>query len=263
MLLLLCMVPHLFAGVTGKIAGKVTDAETGDPLIGANVIVEGTNLGGATDTEGDYFVLGVAPGTYELRVTMMGYVSVNKTDVLISADHTTPADFVLQSTVLTGESVTIVAEKDVIAMDMSASQISLDAIDIKEVPTVTTIEEAIALQVGVDFDPSTRAYDEPADITVRGGGRGQNAFMVNGLMMVDNRSNRPMMMVNLGAVQEINIIKGGFNAEYGNVRSGLINVITKEGSQTRYNGSLDFRYTPGYLKPLAVRSPSSAKNWAV
>lgn len=243
------MVPHLFAGITGKISGKITDIETGDPLIGVNVTVVGTGMGGATDFEGDYYIINVPPGTYELEVTMLGYTSVNKTGVIVSADHTTPADFALQSTVLLGESVTVVAERNVIAMDMSASQISMDAQDVIEIPTVTSIEQVIYLQVGVDYDPTTRGAYAPADITVRGGGRGQNAFMVDGLMMVDNRSNRPMIeMVNLSSIQEMNIIKGGFNAEYGNVRSGLINVITKEGFPNKYSGSLELRITPGQLK---------------
>jgi len=241
-------VQYVFPGITGKIVGNVTDAESGDPLVGVNVFIQGTTLGAATDSKGDYFILNIPPGVYTLSASMMGYTTVNKTDVFLSVDHTVTIDFALPPTVLKGEEVTIVAERVVIKMDMSASQISMDASQVREVPSVTNIEQFISMQVGVDFDQNTRAYDERAEITVRGGGRGQNAFMVDGLMMVDNRSNRPMMMVNLSSVKEINIVKGGFNAEYGNVRSGLINVVTKEGSPTTYNGSLELRMTPGHLK---------------
>ena len=237
-----------WAGLTGKIAGKVQDTESNEPLPGVNIVVHGTTMGAATDVEGDYFIINLPPGTYDLVASMMGYQTVLKTDVFVSADHTVTIDFSLTQTTIVGEEVTIVAEKDVIAMDMSASQVSLDAVDVQEIPRVTSIEQAIALQVGVDFDPTARGDYAPADITVRGGGRGENAFLVDGLMMVDNRSNRPMMMVNLSSVKEINIIKGGFNAEYGNVRSGLINVVTKEGSPSNYSGSLNLRMTPGQLK---------------
>jgi hypothetical protein len=247
-LFLFCMAPHLFAGVTGKIAGKVTDAENGEPLAGANVVIQGTTMGAATDSEGDYFIINVPPGTYTLAASMMGYKTVNQSDVPVKADYTFTVDFSLAPTTLAGEVVTVVAERDVIAMDMSASQVSLAAKDVQEVPRVTSIEQAINLQLGVDFDPSTRTRETRAEITIRGGGRGQNALMVDGLMMVDNRSNRPMMLVNLSSIKEINIIKGGFNAEYGNVRSGLVNIVTKEGSPTTYNGSLDLRITPGHLK---------------
>ncbi|MBN2012698.1 TonB-dependent receptor [candidate division KSB1 bacterium] len=247
MLFVLCMVPHLFGGVTGKIAGTVTDAESGDPLPGANVIIQGTSFGAAADVDGDYFIINVPPGTYTLAASMMGYTTVNKTDVILSVDHTATVNFALKTTTVTGEEVTVVAERDVIAMDMSASLVSIDAMDVKEVPTATSIEQIINLQVGVEFDPRSRT-NQPAEVSIRGGGRGQNELMVDGLMMVDNRANRPMMLVNLSSIKEINIIKGGFNAEYGNVRSGLVNVITKEGSPSGYNGSLDLRMTPGHLK---------------
>ncbi|MBN1154452.1 TonB-dependent receptor [candidate division KSB1 bacterium] len=247
-LLLICMVPYLFAGITGKIAGKITDAETGEPLPGANIVVQGTMLGAASDREGDYFIINVPPGTYTLEASMMGYTTLIKSEVIVKADITQNLDFALGSTALLGEEVTVVAERDVIAMDVSASQVSLGAADVNEIPNVTSVEEAINLQMGVDYDPTSRAYDERAEITIRGGGRGQNALMVDGLMMVDNRANRPMMLVNLSTVKEINIIKGGFNAEYGNVRSGLVNIVTKEGDPKRYSGSIDFRLTPGHLK---------------
>jgi hypothetical protein len=242
-MILFGLAPALFSGITGKINGHVTDAKTGDPLAGANVIIEGTNLGAATDLEGDYFIINIPPGNYTVSVSMMGYTTVNQTDVKLSVDHTATADFSLEPAVLEGKEVTVIAERDVIKMDMSASLVSLEAADVTEVPNATSIQEVISLQVGVDVDPTVRGQ-----LTVRGSGRGENAFMVDGLMMVDNRNNRPMMMVNLSSVKEINIIKGGFNAEYGNVRSGLINVVTKEGSRNQYNGSFDGRLTPAHLK---------------
>ena len=248
-LILFGTTPALFSGITGKIIGHVADAETGEPLPGANVIVEGTNFGAATDLEGDYFIINIPPGNYTVSASMMGYATVNQTSVMLSVDHTVTADFSLESAVLKGEEITVVAERDVIKMDMSASLVSLEAADVTEVPSATSIQEVISLQVGVDVDPTVRGQ-----MTIRGSGRGENAFMVDGLMMVDNRNNRPMMMVNLSSVKEINIVKGGFNAEYGNVRSGLINVVTKEGSRNRYNGSFDGRlvFDPNnyFLRPF-------------
>ncbi|MBN1997425.1 carboxypeptidase-like regulatory domain-containing protein [candidate division KSB1 bacterium] len=254
LLFLLCLVPCVYSGITGKITGKVTVAETDEALPGANVVLVGTNLGAAADVEGDFFIISIPPGTYTLSVSMLGYKIVNKTGILVSADHTATVNFSLTPTLIEGEAVTVVAERDVIKMDMSASQASLGASDIAEVPKVTSIDEVITMQAGVDVDPTVRGQ-----MTIRGGGRGENGFMVDGLMMVDNRNNRPMMMVNLSAVKEINIIKGGFNAEYGNIRSGLINVVTKEGGKNVYSGSIDFRITPAYQKHrgLSVFDPDN------
>jgi Zn-dependent protease len=66
----------LIAGTTGKISGTVVDAQTGAPLIGCNVILDGTNLGAATNLDGGYYILNISPGTYSLRASMIGYGSV-------------------------------------------------------------------------------------------------------------------------------------------------------------------------------------------
>jgi len=224
------------AGITGKISGVIKDATTGEPLPAVNIVIEGTTLGGATDNEGHYFIINIPPGTYTLQASMVGYAVESRTGIIVNVDHTTPVDFDLRVTAIAGEEVTVTAEREIIPMDISASQIVADAAEIVEVPMITDIAQYIHLQAGIEGN------------YVRGGGLDQTQFMMDGLMVVDNRSNKPMMMVNLSAVKQLNIIKGGFNAEYGNVRSGLINVVTKEGSPSVYHGSFDFRLTPAHLK---------------
>jgi len=223
-------------GQTGKISGTVTDGETGDPMPGANVIVEETELGSATDENGNYFIINIPPGTYAVTASMIGYQTITKTEVRISVDHTTPLNFQLSTEAIAGEEVVVEAEREVIVMDRSASEINATADEVVEMATVTSVEDFINYQAGVE------------GMEIRGGGLDQTGFMMNGLMVVDNRANQPVMSVNLSAIQEINIIKGGFSAEYGNVRSGLVNVVTKEGSPTRYSGTLNLRMTPPHLK---------------
>jgi len=229
-----------FAGITGKIAGVVKDADTGESLPGVNVVITGSTMGAATDSDGHYYIVNITPGTYSVEASMMGYAKVTKTDVLVNADHTTPVNFDLTSTPIAGEEVVVEAEREIVPMDVSASQLVSESDEITAVPTVTDITQYINMQVGIE------------DMTIRGGGQDQTEFMLDGLMVVDNRTNSPMMMVNLSAVKELNIIKGGFNAEYGNVRSGLINVITKEGSPSTYHGSLDLRISPAHRKHMGL-----------
>jgi len=200
------------------------------------VIIVGTTLGAAADAEGDYFVINIPPGTYNVEATMIGYQGVTMTEVLVSTDNTTPLDFSLNPTAIELETVMVTAEREVISMDQSASVITATAEEIADIPLMTDISSFVALQAGIEGD------------IIRGGSLDQTAFMMDGLLVVDNRANQPIMMVNLSSVKEISIIKGGFNAEYGNVRSGLINVVTKEGSMERYHGSADIRYSPARLK---------------
>lgn len=243
MSLLFCLLLALFlfhfdglAGTTGKIAGSVKDADNQEPLVGANIVIVGTTMGAATDAEGDYYIINVPPGTYSLKVTMMGYTTETKTEVRVNLDRTTKIDFTLDATTIEGAEVTVVAEREIVSMDISASQVVAQIDEIVQIPLVTDIEDFIGLQAGIEGE------------MIRGGAIDQTGFMMDGLMIVDNRSNRPMTSVNLSSIKEVTVIKGGFNAEYDNVRSGLINLITKEGSSDKYSGAIDFKISPPHLK---------------
>jgi len=228
--------PNANAAVTGKIAGAVVNAETGNPLPGANIIVEGTEMGAACDVDGYFFIINIPPGEYNLQARMIGYKIVTQTGVRVSTDHTTNIKFELETTVVEGEGVTIQAQREVIKMDLSSSREVAWAEEIQATPLVTDIREYVNMQAGVQ------------DWRIREGDPNQTKFIVDGLMMVDNRLGRVLLTPNLSSIKEVSIVKGGFNAEYGMVRSGLINVVTKEGSPEAYHGSINFRFTPAHLK---------------
>jgi hypothetical protein len=224
------------AAVTGKIAGVVRNAQTGEPLPGANVVIEGTDLGAACDMEGYYFIIRLEPGSYNVQARMMGYRGVTKTGVRVTSGHTTPLNFELEPTVIEGEGITVQAEREVVKMDLAGSSFSADRTEIEAVPLISDVTEFLNLQAGID------------GWSIRGSGVSQTKLMADGLLLVDNLSNEPVMMPNLSEIKELSLIKGGFNAEYANVRSGVVNVITREGSPDKYSGSFEFRFTPGYQK---------------
>jgi hypothetical protein len=233
---LLIFKPNAEAAATGKIAGVVLNSETGEPLPGANILIQGTTRGAATDLDGYFTILNVSPDIYNVQVRMMGYQSVTQTDVEVTTDHTTRLRFELRTTVVAGEGITVSAETEIIKMDVSSSIVSAKTEQIEAVPLVANVGDYVNLQSGVN------------NWEVRGGSTDQTAFMADGLMLVDNRSNSMLMEPNISTIKELNIIKGGFNAEYGNVRSGVINVITKDPSSKGYNGTINFRYIPAQIK---------------
>ena len=155
---------------------------------------------------------------------------------------------IVDAPVIHGQRNVLIAEREIVKMDESASVINASADEIVNIPMVSDMSQYINLQAGIEGE------------IIRGGDLDQTAFMVDGLMLVDNRANVPVMAVNLSSIKELNIIMGGFNAEYGNVRSGLINVVTKEGDPTRFHGSVDFRYTPAQLKHKGA-SLFDPENW--
>ena len=99
-----------FAGTSGKIVGMVIDEETGQPLIGANIILKGTSMGAAADITGRYMILNVPPGRYILIVRMIGYGTVEYENLRVSIDLTTSVDFSLTTRAVAGEVVTVIGK---------------------------------------------------------------------------------------------------------------------------------------------------------
>lgn len=241
---LICSTP-VFSQV-GKINGFVRDAETNEALIGANILVEGTNIGAATNLDGYYVITNIQPGTYSLRVSMVGYTPQVIQEVRVSIDLSTEIDARLTSETIGIEEVVVIAQTPVVRQDVSSSVVNLNIKEIENLPVVS-IASVIGLQAGVQ------------GLTIRGGASDQTAFVVNGITMRDERDNTPYTGISFTNIDEIQIQTGGFNAEYGNIRSGLINVITKEGKKDRYNFTILGRYRPQGRKHFgdAVNSPGS------
>lgn len=229
----------IFAGTTGKIAGRVVDIENGQPLPGVNIVIEGTSLGAATNFNGQYVILNLPPGNYSLKFSMMGYADHHVQNVRAVIDQTTTIDAQLRTGIISGEEVVVVAQRPVVQRDISNSQMTIQSEKIEQIP-VETVQEVLTLQAGIEASSE--------GIVVRGGAANQTVFMVDGLSLNDERSNIPYQAVSLSSIQEIQIQTGGFNAEYGNVRSGLVNVVTKQGSPDRYSATISLRYSPAARK---------------
>ncbi|MCD6100715.1 MAG: TonB-dependent receptor [Candidatus Marinimicrobia bacterium] len=231
MVFVLALAGRLFPAVTGKIAGYIRDAETGQPLPAVNVILKGTYLGAATDENGYYVILNVPPGKYTLKAMMIGYSTVIIKDVEVVMNLTTTINIDMKREAIGLKEVVAVARRPVVVKDISNSQLDIDAGKISSLP-VTDVTEVIGLQAGV------------SGLTIRGGSSRQTAFIVDGFIMNDERSNVPYTSLSLSTVKEVQVQTGGFNAEYGNIRSGVINIVTKDPGRENYTGSFFCQYRP-------------------
>lgn len=235
----------LQAGTTGKIAGNVKDSNTGEPIIGANVVLEGTSMGAATDFEGYYTILNVKPGTYTLVVSAVGYNKKTMTNVSVSVDLTTTIDVVLDQTVLEiGQEVVITAERPAIQKDLTSSESRVTAEQIKSLP-VREVREVLALQSGV-------TVDRGGGIHIRGGRTTEVAYWVDGVSVSDVYDRSQAVQVDNKSIQELQVISGTFNAEYGQAMSGIVNIVTKDGDQN-FHGSIS-GYSGGYFSSDGYRN---------
>lgn len=225
-------------GTTGKIIGKVTDASTGDPLPGVNVIIEGTTMGAATDLDGNYLILNVPPGTYTLSASMIGYAKKTVTNVQVRIDLTTRVDFKLEEEVLElGQEVVIVAEQPIVQKDLTSVQANVSADRIAKIP-VQEFTEVLNIQAGITVDPGGGTH-------IRGGRSSEIAYWIDGVPVSDVYDNSLSVEVENASIQELQVISGTFNAEYGQAMSGIVNIVTKEGGES-YEGNLNV-YSGDYL----------------
>ena len=229
-----------FAATTGKISGTVKDAQ-GQPLPGANLVVEGMRLGAATDSDGTYFILTVPPGIHKLTASMVGYGTISQTDVKVAVDLTTTVNFTLQEITLQANELVVIAERPQVEPDKTTSKYIVGAEEIESLPIVRSVSELAALQPGVS--------PEGNDM-VRGTGAADVTYYVDGVPISTSDgvgSFDRFQFQNTSAVQELTVLTGGWEAEYGNAQAGIINLVTREAGE-KYAGRVEYKFEPSGKK---------------
>jgi len=241
---------------TAKVEGIVRDKDTGKPLQGAQVTIEGTRLGNVTNADGYYFILNVPPGRQSITFTFTGYQKMTIADQLLLAGQTATVNGAMSSAVVEMQGITVEGEAEVLVpRDNTVTKQRMTAADVKETPA-TKLEDMMILQAGVQ----TGGRDaEARGLRIRGGRLGEELMVVDGVP-VRNYTANPFqsgqgwifeteigsqgedttpLEISSDAVEQVDIITGGFQAEYGNAQSGIVNIVTKEGGPD-YRGSARF-----------------------
>ncbi len=216
---------QVVAGTTGKISGKVTDAKTKEPLFGVNVIVQGTTYGAATDADGNYFIINIPPGTYNIKASLIGYSSITFSNVNVSVDQTTKLDIVMSEEAVELENIVVSATRPIVQKDLTSTEAKVSGEDIALLP-LEDVQSVVNLQAGV------------VEGHFRGGRIGEVKYLIDGVSANDVFSGTPTIEAELNSIQEVQILTGTFNAEYGEALSGVVNQVTKiAGDNYEYNFS--------------------------
>lgn len=224
------------AGVGGKLSGTIKSLD-GEMLAGVNVLISGTPMGTASDTDGNYFIINVPPGTYTIKFQMIGHKAAIHQNVQVVSDFTTRLDPVLEPIALNAnEEVVVVATRPLIQRDATATIRVVSAEDIVSMP-VNNINDVLATQSGFTTDAEGALH-------VRGGRSKEILYMIDGVVVRDPLIGDFSGSVNQNAIQEMTVISGTFNAEYGQAMSSIVNIVTKEGGE-KFHGRLE--YTSGQL----------------
>lgn len=229
-LLFLGIKASLYAGLYGKITGRVTDAQTGEGLPQAAVKIEGTTMIAITDIDGYYVFLNVPPGEYSLSATYTGYQALRVENVKVYADRTIEVNFPLKPTEIVLPVQEITAREIVIRKDKTESRTMIKSEQIQALP-VTQVQEAVSYSSGVII--------REGNIYVRGGRPDEVVYVVDGVEIRDPYSNYTQSGVPLLALEEASVDRGGFDVDQGTVSSGSISIITKEGTD-KYDAQFRF-----------------------
>lgn len=224
MYLLLCAV--LFSSVaysaSGKIRGRVFDDKTKEALIGASIVIVGTNYGAVTDIEGNFIILNVPPGTYSIRASFLGYQNVISNNIKVNEDLTSEVNFNMQSTEVQLNEVIIVQDRPLVNKNATNAVRIGTQEDIQKLP-VRGVQAAVALSAGV--------VQQNGNLYIRGGRNDEVGYFVEGASTRDVTTGNDLTTVISEALEEFQVQAGGYTAEYGGANAGIVRQTLKAGSQ--------------------------------
>ncbi len=267
-LLLLCCTAVLQAQT---IKGVLTEEETGEAIPFANVVLDGTRYGNATDINGFFLINKMPEGTYTLRVRYVGYQEYTE-EVTIKKGETLTRNISLKAEAKMLKAVTISdnrMEERKIQTQVSVEKIT--ASQIQQMPSIGgTADLAQYLQVLPGINSTG---DQGGQLYIRGGSMIQNLCLLDGMIVYN-----PFHSIGLYSIFETDILlnadiySGGFGAEYGGRLSSVMDITTRDGNKKRHSGKIGLNtfganlLLEGPLKKEKANSPStityllSAKN---
>ncbi len=207
----------LYGGTVGSLEGKVKDKATGEPLISVTVQIDGTTLGTVSDIEGYYRIHNIRAGVYDIRFSILGYKTVVMKSVTIYADLRSRLDVALDQSAVELGVVEIFSQKPLIQKDQPSTAFSISEVKLDKLP-VTTFQEVLSLQPGVTLEGN-----------VRGGKTNEVMYLVDGVPAQDYIGGGLGVELPKSSIAGMTIYTGGFEAEYGNAMSAVVNVVTRGG----------------------------------
>ena len=207
---------------SGRIVGTISEAGTNEPLTGATVVIVGTTQGASADIDGNYRILNVRPGTYTLEFRFIGYRSQIVEGVLVRTDLNTEINAELQSEAFVGQEIVVQASQDVVIKDLTSSEARVSRDQIEKLP-VQEVGDIIQLQAGVTVGAN-------GAIHIRGGRSTEVAYIVDGVRVTDDYDRSSGLRVENQSIEELQVVSGTFNAEYGQAMSGIVNIVTRSGN---------------------------------
>jgi len=232
---------------TGIVRGRVLDKNTQEAVVGANVLIEGTGTGAATDVEGYYKIMNVPVGSFNLTASAIGYNSFTRFNITLTSGNEQIINFELS------ESATELNEV-IVKFDKGRSASAADMITPLSVQALTT--EEIKSNPGGNFDVSKVIQVLPGvagspggnvrnDIIIRGGAPNENVYYLDGIeipvlnhFQTQGSSGGPQGMLNVSFIEDLKLSSSAFGAQYDNALASVFEIKQREGNPERVSGNV-------------------------
>jgi hypothetical protein len=227
--LILCALPLQAVNISGFVA----DQNTGETIIGANIILQGTTRGAATDVKGFFIIRNVEPGKIVLHFSHIAYQDLFK-EINVENKNIFLNQVSLISRPLQTEAIKVVGQRGtLIQRDMDIASFEVDPIVLTEMPQLSKdVFRLLKLSPSVTIsDPFSPLY------YVRGSDPGENLVQLDGMTIYNPQHFMGSNAVfNPYAIKNIEMLVGGFDAEYGGRNSSILNISSREGHQSEVHG---------------------------
>jgi len=229
-------------GSTGSITGKVVDKTTQAPLVAANVIVMGTKMGAATDIDGNFIVMDIETGSYNVQISILGYKTLAKNRVVVKPGKPTFLKIELEEQPI--QMGTIVVKPSFFEKTKDAV-VSSRSMDFEEI--ITQPGGGYDVQRAVQALPAVvSGTDQNNEIIVRGGNYGENLFVIDNIEIPNpnhfawqGTGGGPINIINTNLIRKIDFMAGAFPAKYGDKASSVLDIKLREGSKDRLHADFD------------------------
>lgn len=216
--LTLTVVNPVLAGTSGRISGRIVDGKK-QPLAGVTVGMVGVALGAMSDEDGRFTINNIPAGAYSVRASLVGYRPVTTTNVLVSADETTKLDLVIEEAPVQMEEVVVSAKRPVVEIHRTSTVAIVPREEIQKLP-VQELQDVVNLQAGV------------VDGHFRGGRQNEVQYQVDGVSVNNPFDNSNSVRLDRSLLEEVQVVSGTFDAEYGQAMSGVVNAVLRRGGET-------------------------------
>ena len=237
---------------SGKLTGKVVDAKTGGPIVGASVRIDNTQLGAAVSLDGRYIILNIPPGTYDVTITSIGYTKTTVRGVIINSDITSFQDFKVEPATVGLPEVVVIAKRKLIDITQTSGRSIMNAGQIATLPAAS-MQEILATSPSV-FNGH-----------VRGSKQFQTSYMVDGIDLTDKayeaatsatslfttylgvnlnfRQNADLVDLPASTIEEVSVNSGVSSTSSSPTTGGVVDINLKQG-RGKITGSAEFKYAP-------------------